>query len=432
MTKSRRRVRSPSRRRSRRRASRTRTSRTRTSRNGSRRTSLCHRRFTRAFCGNRTYGSTAEGAFGRVYMFTPIVEKMFRGSNGGVEASVVPYTDCDADLFDYLFSDEITQRIHNERSSEHRVILYYVNGEPIKRDIEVTEPVESGGTRTGQRRIITFNDARFKTYRIRIRYDFCVKRSSCMREAIHEQNMYTTLHGHPRHQHLPNVYSQFCNGPTYHHIVMERYQGTMHLLNKAPNNTIEQDAANTIFSQLQDATSHLLNCGMVHCDIKRDNVLVKRHQPIHIVLSDLGLCFTRSEFKKHGNERVIEAIKRMYRGGTPRYKVPDPSADVEWTKTFDVDLFGNIAKHRNNHEIMVTLMRARTNGAKSRPMGFSSRMYHYDMENAIREWLPPPDPTPGNIESERWCQIALQNMLDAVGILQPSHVPQKTRKRNRS
>ena len=225
----------------------------------------------------------------------------------------------------------------------------------------------------------------------------CVKVSERLPEAAVEFDIYSKLQRTRGEEHhlarMIRTTSPVIDDKQY--IFIKRYLGTLKMIG-----TLNHQRANTVMGQLEKATNHLLKLGVVHRDIKGDNVLVEQESPLKIRLSDFGLCFTRETFD--GEKTLAKAIRRMYRAGSPKYKVPDAGDDVEWEPTGDPFLW--VAQHRNYHEIMVTLMVARTNDRSRFPMGLKPGMSHYDYQEPLKH-------VDGR---ETWCIHAFRKMREAV------------------
>lgn len=291
--------------------------------------------------------------------------------------------DVEDNVFSFIYSDRVVEYLQKKRHSKY---VFYNTDQELEG--------EEGVKRVRHKE-------KLSKYHIHVDLNGqdCVKVSQHLHEARVEFNIYKMLRRTNGEDHflarMIRSTSPVIDGKQY--IFMRRYMGTLHMVTQ-----MDRDRAETVRKQLSDATDHLLGLGVVHRDIKGENVLVERLSPIKIRLSDFGLCFTRESFTSEHAIDLDRAIRRMYRGGTRKYKVPDAGVDVVWEPTGDP--FYWVAQHRNYHEIMVTLMVARTNDQSRFPIGLKPEMSHYEYLKALEH-------TDG---IEEWCEVAFEKMSEAL------------------
>ncbi|KAM5356570.1 hypothetical protein ACJ41O_003216 [Fusarium nematophilum] len=152
------------------------------------------------------------------------------------------------------------------------------------------------------------------------------------------------------HYHIVDyISSQGWDGPEVE-IFMGLKEGTLRSLVDSDCSVPITDLAHTVLHHMLQALDRLAIEGIIHRDMKPENILYVSHQGrYHFQLGDFGLSH-RAAFAATFAGSPLYMAPEMFQGGKQTHKVDIWSLYVTMLWTLDVEGFREVSKRLNNHD----------------------------------------------------------------------------------
>ena len=186
------------------------------------------------------------------------------------------------------------------------------------------------------------------------------------------------------------VFIEYCQGKSLHDYIQ-----------KYGKNGLSQDKVNHIIKQIIYAVLYIHSCGIVYCDIKPQNFLLKRDEEYPtIVASDFGVSIVFGDVTKESSSLCNPTIQ--FEGGTENYNAPETKNDRKITTLIDIWSLGVLLYELVTGSSVITVKE----GDEERQLNIAE----YRKEKCTREL-----PFPSNIDN------TTRQFINRLLIVDPNH-----------